>query len=190
MSEIRRKISESGLIKSLIRDNRGAIAVYIAIITPVMIGIGALTLDIGRLITVHTELQYAADAAALAGAPELNRSLGSRDRARAAAQGATANLQTFAADGGTKQVAVDTTECADPPVAPCIRFLKDLPASDHDPITAANLATSDVEARFIDVHVGARAVTTMLIQIVTFGSGPSTIDTSASSVAGSDSVII
>ena len=85
MSDIRRKISESGFIRSLIRDNHGAVAIYIAIITPVMIGVGAMTLDIGRLITLHTELHYAADGASLAGARELDRFPGAIARARAAA---------------------------------------------------------------------------------------------------------
>ncbi len=43
--------------------------------------------------------------------------------------------------------------------------------SDADPITAANLATTDEEARFIDVHVGARTVTNVLIRLV---GGPAT----------------
>ncbi|MCH6578081.1 MAG: hypothetical protein IH807_09650 [Proteobacteria bacterium] len=190
MSDIRRKISGSGFIKSLIRDNHGAIAVYIAIITPVMIGIGAMTLDIGRLITLHTELQYAADSASLAGARELDRFPGAIARAKAAAAGAVANIQTFAADGGGKQVAIDvTTECADTPVPPCVRFLKSLPADDDDPIQPSDVTTKDDEARFMEVHVGARAMTNALIQIVTFGSGPSTISTVASAVAGNDQVI-
>ncbi|MCH9051888.1 MAG: hypothetical protein IIA72_12515 [Proteobacteria bacterium] len=189
MSDIRRKISESGFIGSLIRDRRGAVAVYIAIITPVMIGIGALTLDLGRVITLHSELQYAADSAALAGARELDRFTGAIARARAAAAGGVVNIQTFATDGGTKQVTIDVTECAFPPVPPCVRFLKSLPADDDDPIQPSDVTTSDDDARFMEVHVGARAVTNMLIQIVTLGSGPSTISTVASAIAGNDQVI-
>ncbi|MCH7544163.1 MAG: hypothetical protein IIB65_11060, partial [Proteobacteria bacterium] len=190
MSDIRRKISGSGFIGSLIRDRRGAVAVYIAIITPVMIGIGALTLDLGRVITLHSELQYAADSASLAGARELDRFDGAIKRARAAAQGAVSNIQTFAADGGGKEVAiVVTTDCAFPPVPPCVRFLKTLPADDGDPILPSDVTTKDDEARFMEVHVGARAVTNALIQIVTLGSGPSTISTVASAVAGNDQVI-
>ena len=189
MLDIRRKISESGFIGSLIRDGRGAVAVYIAIITPVMIGVGAMTLDLGRLITLHSELQYAADSASLTGARELDRFPGAIKRARAAAAGAVVNIQTFATDGGGKQVAIDTTECADPPVPPCVRFLRSLPADDDDPIQASDVTTVDKEARFMEVHVGARAVTNMLIQIVTLGSGPSTISTVASAVAGNDQVI-
>ena len=189
MSDIRRKISVSGLIGSLIRDNRGAIAVYIAIITPVMIGVGAMTLDLGRLITLNTELQYAADAASLAGARELDRFPGAIARAKAVAAGAVANIQTFATDGIGKGVAIDTSECAATPVPPCVRFLKSLPADDDDPIQASDVTTKDDEARFMEVHVGARAITNTLIQIVTFGNGPSTINTVASAVAGNDQVI-
>lgn len=189
MSDIRRKISGSGSIKSLIRDRRGAVAVYIAIITPVMIGVGAMTLDLGRLITLNTELQYAADSASLAGARELDRFPGAIARARAAAAGAIANIQTFANDGGGKQVTIDVTECAATPVPPCVRFLKSLPADDDDPIQPSDVTTKDDEARWMEVHVGARAITNALIQIVTFGSGPSTIFTVASAVAGNDQVI-
>jgi hypothetical protein len=174
----------SRLPRSLARNVRGSVAVYVAIVAPVLLGIGALSVDLGRLMTVNTELQSAADAAALAGARELDRFAGARDNARAVAAGAVANLQTFATGGA--DVAVDTTNCADPPVPPCIRFLKSLPADDGDPITALNLATSDEETRFIDVHIGARTTTNALIRLV---GGPATASTSASAIAGNDQVI-
>ncbi len=169
--------------RSLWRDRRGAVAVYVAISAPVLLGIGALSIDLGRVMTVNTELQSAVDGAALAGARELDRFAGARDRARAAAAGAVANLQTFATGGA--DVTIDTGDCADPPVAPCIRFLKDLPPSDADPITAVNLAATDEEARFIEVHVAARTVTNVLIRLV---GGPATSSTSATAVAGNDQV--
>ncbi len=171
-------------LRSLWQDRRGTVTVYVAIVAPALLGIGALTIDLGRLMTVNTELQSAADAAALAGAAELNRFSGARDKARAAAVSAVTNLQTFATGGA--DVAIDPANCADPPVAPCIRFLKDLPASDGDPITAPNLAATDAEARFIDVHVAARTVTNVLIKLV---GGPAISSTSATAVAGNDPVI-
>jgi len=186
MTDSRPKMSGLSWLRSLVRDVKGAIVIYIALIAPVLIGVGALTLDLGRLITLNTELQSAADAAALAGARELNRFPGAIDRAGAAAAGATANNQTFATDGGGKQVVVDPKPCADPPVAPCIRFLKDLPGDDDDPITAANLTTSDSLARFIEVYVGSREVTNFLIQVV---GGPATAATAANSVAGQNPVV-
>ena len=186
MTDSRPNMSGPTGLRSLVRDVEGAIVIYIALIAPVLIGVGALTLDLGRLMTLNTELQSAADAAALAGARELSRFPGAIDKARAAAAGATANNQTFATDGGGKQVVVDPKPCADPPVAPCIRFLKDLPVDDDDAITAANLTTSDSLARFIEVYVGSREVTNFLIQIV---GGPATAITAANSVAGQNPVV-
>ncbi len=186
MTDSRPKKSGPTSLRSLVRDVKGAIALYLALIAPVLIGVGALTLDLGRLITLNTELQGAADAAALAGARELNRFPGAIDRARAAAVGATANTQTFATDGGGKQVVIDPKPCADPPLAPCIRFLKDLPVDDDDPITAANLTTSDNLARFIEVYIETREVTNFLIQVV---GGPATAATAANSVAGQNPVV-
>ena len=186
MRDARRIMTGRGWPRSLAQDTSGAVAIYIALVAPILLGIGALTLDIGRLITLNTELQAAGDAAALAGARELDRFPGSMDRAGAAAVGAVSNLQTFATDGGGKKIVVDSTTCADPPVAPCIRFLKSLPAGDGDPITAANVTTVDDEARFIDVHIGARTITNILIRIV---GGPGTAATSSTAVAGNDRVI-
>ncbi len=153
-------------LKSLARDTSGTVAIYLAIIMPMMFGVGALTMDLGRLMTLNTELQHAADAAALAGARELDRFPGAMAKASTAAAGAVQNLQTFANDGGGTQVLIDASTCADPPVAPCIRFLKSLPDADDDPIEAKHVTTLDDEARFIDVHVGSRAITNILIRIV------------------------
>jgi Flp pilus assembly protein TadG len=173
-------------LRSLARDSGGAVAIYIAIVAPIMLGVGALSMDLGRLMTLNTELQGAADAAALAGARELDRFPGAMAKASAAAVGAIANSQTFATDGGGKQVLIDASTCAEEPVAPCIRFLKSLPVDDGDPITAANVTTSDIDARFIDVHVGSRSITNILVRIV---GGPGTASTSATAVAGNDQVV-
>jgi Flp pilus assembly protein TadG len=184
--DVRRNKTVVEFLRSLARDSGGAVAIYIAIVAPVMLGVGALSMDLGRLMTLNTELQGAADAAALAGARELDRFPGAMAKASAAAVGAITNSQTFATDGGGKQVLIDATPCADPPVAPCMRFLKSLPADDGDPITAANVTTIDAEARFIDVHVGARSITNILVRIV---GGPGTASTSAAAVAGNDQVV-
>ncbi len=172
----------TGLPRSLARNVRGSVAVYVAITAPVLLGIGALAVDLGRLMTVNTELQNAADAAAMAGADELDRLSGARDRAKATAKDAVANLQTFATGGA--EVTISTADCADVAAGdPCMRFLKSLPADDGDPITNANLAATDKEARFIEVNVGTRTVTNVLIRLV---GGPAIASTSATAVAGND----
>ena len=195
---------KGGSRKSLIRNARGAVAVYVAITVPVLFGVGALTLDVGRLITLHTELQAAADAASIAGARELNRLPGARANAREAAAQAVANFQTFSTDGGGKAVVVNIQDCDVNPVlgAACIRFLATLPADDDTPIdgtlydesdpeNSGNVATGDGDARFIDVHIGARDITNTLVRLlVALGQElVATSTTSATAVAGQDQII-
>ena len=198
---------KGGSRKSPFRDARGAVAVYVAIVAPVLFGVGALALDVGRLITLHTELQAAADAAAIAGARELTRLPGSIEKAKEAAAQAVENIQTFSTDGGGKVVVVNTQDCAklgvNPPLgAACIRFLATLPADDDapidgtlydedDPVNSGNVATGDEDARFIDVHIGARDISNILFRLlVAFGQGlVATSTTSATAVAGQDQVI-
>ena len=190
---------KGGSRKSLIRDARGAVAVYVAIVAPVLFGVGALTLDVGRLITLHTELQAAADAAAIAGAAELDRLPGAIDKAKEAAAQAVDNVQTFATDGGGKVVDVSILDCpANPaPGLACIRFLKSLPADDQVSIDDTSdvgfphVTTLDEEARFIDVHIGARDITNILVRLLLLiGQTPLlTSTTSATAVAGQNQVI-
>lgn len=54
---------------------RGAVAVIVGLAIALLVGMVGLVLDLGRLYIAKTELQNAADAAALAGAKELNGSL-------------------------------------------------------------------------------------------------------------------
>ncbi len=106
----RRDSNRTGRPGPLWRDPRGTIAVYVAITAPVLLGIGALTLDLTRIMGVNTALQSAADAASLAGARELDRFPGARDRAKATAKDAVANLQPFATGGA--EVTISTADCA------------------------------------------------------------------------------
>ncbi len=180
----RRDSKRTGRPRSLLRDARGTIAVYAAISAPVLLGISAISLDLTRIMNVNTDLQSAADAAAMAGADELDRFSGARDRAKAVAKDAVANLQTFATGGA--EVTISTADCAGVAQGePCMRFLKSLPSSDGDPIKNVNLAATDEEARFIEVNVGTRTVTNVLIRLV---GGPATSTTSATAVAGNDPV--
>ena len=93
--------------------------------------------------------------------------------------------------------------------AACIRFLATLPEDDlsvippvfgddlpidarlynpDDPDNSGNVATGDGDARFIDVHIGARNITNYLVRLlVPLGQGlVATTTTSATAVAGQD----
>jgi hypothetical protein len=65
---------------------QGAILAITAILLVVLIGIAALALDIGRVLVLRTEMQNAADSAALAAARELDGQSGAVARAMAAAR--------------------------------------------------------------------------------------------------------
>ena len=60
------------VLGAALRDERGAVAVYIGVITAVLIGFAGLAIDLSRLGTLQTQLQNAADQSALAGAAELD----------------------------------------------------------------------------------------------------------------------
>lgn len=69
-----------------VRTQRGAILVLAAIFIPLLLGMTALALDVGRIMAVRSEMQNAADAAALAAAAELDGGTDALNRARAAAR--------------------------------------------------------------------------------------------------------
>lgn len=77
------------IIKSILRDENGAVAIITAVILAfVLLGIAAFAVDIGGQTTAKNELQNAVDAAALAGAIELakNGHGNVQDKATEAAQ--------------------------------------------------------------------------------------------------------
>jgi len=62
-----------GMLHRLVKERRGQVLVLFALTLPVILGIGALAVDVGYLYTVRNSLQNAADAAALAGASGLSQ---------------------------------------------------------------------------------------------------------------------
>jgi len=79
---------------------RGAIAIIVAILLPVMLGFIALAVDISRELVVRNQLQNAADAAALAGAGKLQWTNTSTTWADASSK-ASAAIGLNSADGQT-----------------------------------------------------------------------------------------
>jgi hypothetical protein len=165
-------------------EEHGAVAIYVGLTSVVMLGFGALVVDGGRLFTVNTELQNAADAAALAGAAELDGNLDAITRATSAAQGALfKNSQSFYNDGDlSKNVNVS------------VQFLTDLPPSDDTPIDNSVYGTTDPKsARFIRVQTQDRNVGYLLAPVLKVavggdGTAPLGAITNAEAVAGMNSV--
>jgi Flp pilus assembly protein TadG len=158
----------------------------VALVSAVMIGFGALVVDLGRLFTVQTELQHAADAAALAGAVELDGTATAITRAQLAATSALAiaNRQTFGSGGSDITFNPNTD----------IRFLSSLPATDNDPVTAANVTIDPTNAFYIEVTAAARQVDYLLAPVLAArvggdGVGPTSGQVSAVAVAGINQVV-
>ncbi|NNE84642.1 MAG: hypothetical protein HKN28_11795 [Alphaproteobacteria bacterium] len=164
-------------LKKFWASKSGGVLIYIAFGLPILLGVMALSVDLGRAFILNTELKDFSDAAALAGAAELDGRAGARVAAESAArtglQGTLVNVQSFATDGSGADLVVDQ-----------VVFLKNLPADGTD-FVAGDTATTDAEARFIFVSVVNRDVRSGLSRAL--GVIPD-FDTGAKSIAGFNAV--
>lgn len=78
------------------RRQSGLVIVMLALVMVILLGVAALALDLGRLYVLKSEMQNAADAAALAGAAELNATSDAMERAEMAAKGLLEHDSHFA----------------------------------------------------------------------------------------------
>jgi Flp pilus assembly protein TadG len=128
-------------------DEDGGVLVFIAVCLVVIVGMAAITFDLGRLAATQGDLQAYADHVALAAAGELDGSSDAITRATNAASAMIRDRQTFA-DGGQELGA--STDYA-------IRFLSGLPASDTDSVDAF-VTTNPEVAELIEVTATPRTV--------------------------------
>ncbi len=159
-------------------DRRGAVAIYFGVTMAVLIGVGAFTVDLGRVFSVGSELQSAAEALALAGAAELDGETDAIDRANLAVFGSLTGDDPIIVNGKTFAGAGDVP-------ASSVRFLHSLPPDDV-PIDASFETTDPLVARFIEVTVTPATIRNLFIPVV---GGPLTIAHSAVAVAGFTQVI-
>lgn len=154
-------------------DNDGAMAAVYALALPALVAIAGIGFDYARIASLDTELQNAADQAALAGATQLDEREGAIDRAIAAARGGlVSNSTLFANDGGDSDI--------DVPVEQIFFYSTRADAeAGTNPIDPED-EDADVEAAFIRVIVEERTANYALTPVVGAISG--TID--AEAVAG------
>ena len=89
-----------GKARAVVRDVRGSVALYVALGTVMFLPVAAIAIELSSLMGLHTEVQQAAEAAALAGAKELDFTDAGRTAAENAARTAVTNTQRLAADAG------------------------------------------------------------------------------------------
>lgn len=97
-------------LRNWIRDEGGAVAVYMAIGTAIFFPIIAIAVDATNYYKLNTELKQAADAAALAAATELDFTDEGLVAAENAARTAVQNLQTGATDAEGSDVEIATVQ--------------------------------------------------------------------------------
>jgi len=160
------------IFPTLRKDEDGHILLYFTIMLPVIVGMIGLTLDGGAFFHLNTDLHELADAAALAGAKELQGKSGDRDRATTKAETLLSN------DPHWSNVASSGVQIVDPPIY-------------YSSLNPDVVATSDTNAQYIKVTTVTRRRRPDFIPLTAALRGlsaPSNNQTSASAVAGNSSV--
>lgn len=169
-----------GILGRLWRNERGAVAPTVALSLVGLIAAGGIAFDYARLAAMDTELQQAADQAALAAATQLDRADDSIDRAEASVQdGAVANrlaanFTRFANDATAGGVEIAS-----------ITFCSAFDDSKADTAEACTETTDPAEARFVWLQTSLRTANYAFTPIVGAISGTSR----AEAVAGIESSI-
>lgn len=127
-------------------DESGASAAVIGMSLFALVAIAGVGFDYTRLAAMDSELQNAADQAALAGASQLDGGIGTCMRAAAAATTFVENLSLLANDGNGSKVTIPAEPSCD--ATGSIRFYRNKEKT--------QVATSDANAKFIEVSVTAR----------------------------------
>ncbi|WP_170421754.1 pilus assembly protein TadG-related protein [Ruegeria arenilitoris] len=140
------------LPRKFAKDEEGTILVFVGICMVVIMGMAALTFDLGRLASTQTDLQAYTDHVALAAAGELDGNADAITRANAAAEGMIEDSQFFAEGSRDLGSAADFS----------LRFLTGLPTpgddpDDNDPV-AGFVTTDSTAAVMVEVTATPRTV--------------------------------
>lgn len=140
---------------SLWLNDGGAVAPTVALSLVGLIAAGGIAFDYAHVASLDTELQQAADQAALAAVTQLDGQTGAVARATAAAQSLIANKTMFANGGTSRDVAVTT-----------VTFCSAFDDSKVDTASACTVTTADASARVAWVQVEGRTARFALTPIV------------------------
>lgn len=134
------------------RNTDGAVAPIIALSLTALIGVGGIAFDYAHLAAMDTELQGAADHAALAAATQLDGTNGAQDRATQAAEQLITNETKFARDDSTHTRTVGIAK---------LTFY-----SAYSSATSNTAATGDSDSKVVEVAVEKRAADYALTPVV------------------------
>jgi Flp pilus assembly protein TadG len=148
-------------VRTLIEDTNAAVAPTVAVTLFALIAAGGIAFDYARVASMDSELQNAADQAALAAASQLDGQPGACARASAAAVSLIANSTKFANENSSRAIVVTSEPACDG--TGDIQFYQSYnQAAD----TFGAIATTDAQARIVVVRVNPRAARYALTPIV------------------------
>src|SRR4051812_19541090 len=153
-------------VRSLWRNSEGSVAPTVALSLVALIAAGGVAFDYAQLAEMDTELQQAADQAALAAATQLDGKPNAIVRAEAAAQSMITNVTKFADDGGGSAGGGMTFTFYD--------------SYNQATDTYGTVVTADATAKVVRVSIGTRTAKYALTPIVGAISGSSTASAVAS----------
>lgn len=152
--------------RSFRKDTSGATAALYALALPALIAVVGIGFDYAHIASLDTELQNAADEAALAGATQLDEGSGAMSRAVAAAQGKlVTNFTLFANDASSTSYVTNARAVGVP--SNTVYFYATL--ADAEANTNAldqSVSGNDAKARFIRVAVETRTADYALTPVV------------------------
>ncbi|MFZ2124750.1 MAG: Tad domain-containing protein [Rhodoferax sp.] len=156
------------------QHQRGAVAITFALSLLVLFGFMALVFDLGRTYVVRTELQNAADAAALAGAKDLNQKLSGITQAIATVKAiGLQNNTRFSFNGSTGVVIEDAMISVSNCPYPDEHILECTPWTQASEVTSENVA----EMTFISVDIQSGSLATFFARVPTTQGGTGTQET-------------
>lgn len=157
-------------VQQLWQRTDGAVAPTVALSLVALIAVGGIAFDYAHMASLDTELQSAADQAALAAASQLDGESGACTRAVAAAQSLVSNSSRFANDGLGAAVTIDDSSvCANGSGTPDDTVITDNPDASvrfFVDKAATTAATSVLDAHFVEVKVHSRRAQYALTPIV------------------------
>ena len=124
-------------LHSIWANQRGSVATYTAIFSLLAMSAGSISIDLGRLVTLKSQLQHRADAGATAAAVYLDGTTGARTRATDVAKNSSSDTSNI---GSTSKTLVVST----------VNFY-----SSFDPNVAA---TGDDDASIVEVVMSPQLV--------------------------------
>ncbi|WP_271077118.1 TadE/TadG family type IV pilus assembly protein [Aurantiacibacter sp. MUD61] len=139
---------------AFIRDESGAIAATYAIAITGLIIVAGAAFDYNRVMALDSELQSAADQAALAGVTQLDEADGACARAGNAAVSLVSGISLMSNDGDGNTITVNSGDTITVTEDACASFTGIVFYEDED---RSRIATTDEDAKFIQVSVDQRA---------------------------------